>query len=167
MAKYRVDLNVRPEDLTEEHHAESNRLLSVSLLDKAHEKTEIAIWSRVAPLLIANEFLNDTYVDNFTEYCRVVASINRLVVYLRENEETYSTETRNGLQIKSRPQVGQLNELRRQLRGYVSDFGLSPQARKALEMVHQLDFSDLPDDANPFTADQKAAEAYSANCTHH
>ena len=158
----KILLRFTANDLTDEDYDESNRLRPDSRL----ESDEIAVWDRIAPLLAAHDYLNDLFVDSLVEYCRVVHSIDKIVKYLHQNGETYNTETRNGLQIKSRPQVGQLNELRRMLRSYVSDFGLSPQARKALEAV-QTDIFDINgSEENPFTRDQTVADAHGEDTRH-
>jgi P27 family predicted phage terminase small subunit len=162
MAKMKVVLRFTANDLTDEDYNEANRLRPESRL----EPEELAIWDRIAPLLAAHDYLNDLFVDTLVEYCRVVNSIDETVRFLREHGETYSTQTRNGLQHKSRPQVGQLNELRRMLRSYVSDFGLSPQARKALESVQMDIFGQDGSEENPFTRDQQSADAHSAGTRH-
>jgi P27 family predicted phage terminase small subunit len=131
-------------DLAPEHRDESARLRPSSRL----EADELAVWDRIAPLLALHGYLNDLFVDTLVEYCRVLCSIDRLVKFLRQEGDTYSSSTRNGYQIKNRPEVGQLNEARRMLRSYVGDFGLTPQARKQLESAQMDMFGD--DDTNPF-----------------
>lgn len=167
MAKYRISLSVTIDDITDDHRAESERLLGLSLIDAATELTEISVWRRIGPLLVASGLLDDSYTDNFTEYCRVVAWINRLVIDIRDNGEIYKSQTRNGYQEKSRPQVAQLNELRRQLRGYVSDFGLSPSARKALEVVQRDLLDEFGDHENPYATDDAAYQAAEGANTRH
>lgn len=167
MAKYRISLSVTIDDITDEHYAESERLLKTSLIDMDAETTELIIWRRIGPLLVASGLLDDSYTDNFTEYCRVVAWINRLVIDIRENGEIYKSNTRNGYQEKSRPQVAQLNDLRRQLRGYVSDFGLSPSARKALEVVQRDLVDEFSDNQNPYATDDATYQAAQGSNTRH
>ncbi|WP_427501366.1 P27 family phage terminase small subunit [Methylomonas sp. MED-D] len=159
MAKMKMVLRFTANDLTGQDYAEAARLRP----EKRLEPEELAIWDRIAPLLAAHDYLNDLFVDSLVEYCRVVHSIDETVRYLRQHGKTYTSETRNGLQIKNRPQVGELGELRRMLRSYVSDFGLSPQARKALEAVQTDIFDDDGSDENPFTRDQASADAHIAN----
>jgi P27 family predicted phage terminase small subunit len=162
MAKMKMILRFTANDLTDEDYAEANRLRPASRLDPE----ELVIWDRIAPLLAAHDYLNDLFVDSIVEYCRVVYQIDEKNRFLRKHGETYETETRNGLQIKCRPEVGQLNELRRMLRSYVSDFGLSPQARKALEAVQTDIFDPNGSEENPFTRDQQAADAHSTGTRH-
>lgn len=51
----------------------------------------------------------------------------RLTLELEELGETYESETRNGKQIKARPEVAQLNETFRQIRALANDFGVAEQ----------------------------------------
>jgi P27 family predicted phage terminase small subunit len=140
-------------DLKPEHTAEAMRLRPAARL----EDEELAVWDRLAPLLALHGYLNDLFVDTLVEYCRVVCTIDRLVRFLRIEGETYSSSTRNGFQIKARPEVGQLHEARRMLRSYVGDFGLTPQARRQLESAQMDMFSE--DEHNPFLEIERSAAA--------
>ena len=162
MAKMKINFRYTAADITYENITESLRLRPVDRL----EKNELAVWDRLAPLLAAHDYLNDLFVDTLVEYCRVVCEINDIVVYLREHGKTYSTETRNGLQLKSRPEVGQLNELRRMLRSYVSDFGLSPAARKQLESVQMDMFENDLLEKNPFITNEAIYAFHSEKISH-
>jgi len=150
MAKIKLQLRYTALDVNDEDQAEADRLRPSARL----ENDELEVWDRIAPLLAAHDYLNDMFIDSLVEYCRVICELDSTVKFLRENGKTYSSETRNGLQIKSRPEVGQLNELRRMLRSYVSDFGLTPQARKQLETL-QADLFDDDEQENPFIQDEK------------
>lgn len=162
MAKMKLILRYTAMDLTDDDHKEANRLRPSDRL----ESNELAVWDRIAPLLAAHEYLNDMFVDSLVEYCRVICDIDETVKFLRDKGKTYSSETRNGMQIKSRPEVGQLNELRRMLRSYVSDFGLTPQARKQLEAVQADLFSDDDEPENPFIQDEKKYSEGAASRQH-
>lgn len=139
-----IFLNKTALDITDKEKIEAERLRPVDRL----EEDELRVWDRIAPLLALHGYLNDLYLDTLVEYCRVVCKIDDLCKYLRKNKDTYQSDTRNGTQHKSRPEVGQLNECRRMLRSYVGDFGLTPAARKQLNAV-QLDLFD-DDEINPF-----------------
>lgn len=67
---------------------------------------------------------------------------------MEELGETYESETRNGKQIKSRPEVAQLNETFRQIRALANDFGMTPAAERGLSGSGQLGFS-FPDPNGP------------------
>jgi P27 family predicted phage terminase small subunit len=130
------------------------------------EPEELAVWDRIAPLLAAHDYLNDMFVDSLVEYCRVICELDETSRFIRENGKTYTSNTRNGFQIKARPEVGQLNELRRMLRSYVSDFGLSPVARKQLEAVQMDIFGDESEETNPFTQDERTYASGTSSTQH-
>ena len=91
---------------------------------------ELKIWSRLMPYLNKLSRLKPWYLDLYIEYCRTVAKINSLTLYLIEHGDTYESSTRDGKQIKNRPEVGQLNVCRRMLRSFGIDNGLNPAAEK-------------------------------------
>lgn len=72
----------------------------------------------------------------------------RLTLELEELGETYESETRNGKQIKARPEVAQLNETFRQIRALANDFGMTPAAERGLSGGGQLGFQ-FPDPDGP------------------
>ncbi|CDZ43233.1 Phage terminase protein [Neorhizobium galegae bv. officinalis] len=100
------------------------------------------IWDRIAPPLCdpRKNRLNETNVFMFETLCWTIDRHQRLRVDIGDNGETYETETRNGTQQKSRPEVGQLNETWRQIRALASDFGMTPSAERGLQGGGQLGF---------------------------
>lgn len=110
-----------------------------------------AIWDRLAPPLChpLKARLNEANAFMFEQLCWTVERHERLRLDVREGGETYETETRNGTQQKSRPEVAQLNETWRQIRALASDFGMTPSAERGLSASGQLGF-DFPgeDDFN-------------------
>ena len=97
---------------------------------------ELLVWDRIAPWLALLGRLQPWYLDTLCEYCRVIVSLSKNAkFFMEQGGETYEVSTRNGLQIKSYPQVGQRNEDRRMLRSYVSDFGLTPAAERQFEEI--------------------------------
>ena len=134
------------------------------------EPDELEIWDLIMPYLAMAGRLKPIYMHTAIEYCRVVSTINRLSKYLRDKRaeadekpdnklsgDTYMSYTRNGTQIKMRPEVGQINEARRMLRSYVGDFGLTPAAEKQLNAL-QLDMFGADKNQNPFAALTEADE---------
>lgn len=107
-----------------------------------------AIWDRVAPPLCdpRKNRLNESNVYMFEHLCWTIDRHERLRVDVGDNGETYETETRNGKQQKSRPEVGQLNETWRQIRALASDFGMTPAAERGLQGGGQLGFDFGGDD---------------------
>ena len=112
-----------------------------------------AIWDRLAPPLCdpRRNRLNESNVFMFELLCKTIARMERLQLDVWENGETYESETRNGTQLKSRPEVGQLNEVWRQVRALASDFGMTPSAERGLSGDSQLGFSFGDEHENDFT----------------
>lgn len=108
------------------------------------------IWDRLAPPLCdpRKNRLNEGNVFMFEQLCWTVERHEKLRVDVSDNGETYESETRNGKQFKSRPEVGQLNETWRQIRALASDFGMTPVAERSLQGSGQMgfDFDDAGDD---------------------
>ncbi|MCF1434035.1 terminase [Agrobacterium vitis] len=107
-----------------------------------------AIWDRIAPPLCdpRKNRLNDVNVYMFEQLCWTIARHERLRLDVREGGETYESQTRNGTQLKSRPEVSQLNETWRQIRALASDFGMTPSAERGLQATGQLGFEFPTDD---------------------
>lgn len=104
--------------------------------------TVSAIWDRIAPPLCdpRKNRLNDTNVFMFEQLCWTIDRHEKLRLDVREGGETYESETRNGVQQKSRPEVSQLNETWRQIRALASDFGMTPSAERGLSGAGQMGF---------------------------
>lgn len=101
-----------------------------------------AVWDRIAPPLCdpRRDRLDESNVFMFEQLCWSIARHEKLRVDIADNGETYSSETRNGTQFKSRPEVAQLNETWRQIRSLSSDFGMTPSAERGLKVAGQLGF---------------------------
>lgn len=106
------------------------------------------VYDRLAPPLChpTKDRLNEINIFMFVQLVRSIVRYEHYSVLLKELGETYSAETRNGMQIKSRPEVAQLNETWRQIRALASDFGMTPAAERALGAQGQLGFSFGNDD---------------------
>lgn len=74
-------------------------------------------------------------MEAFVLMCEQLARHERLRKYINTPGvgETYVTETRNGEQIKNRPEVGQMNETFRNFLTIARDFGLTPAAERGLK----------------------------------
>lgn len=107
-----------------------------------------AIYDRLAPSLCdpRKNRLNETNIFMFEQLCWTISRHEKLRLDVRENGETYESETRNGTQQKSRPEVGQLNETWRQVRALAGDFGLTPAAERGLQNSGQMGFKFEDDD---------------------
>lgn len=93
---------------------------------------EQAVWDRIAPELNKLGRLKKIYIDVIAEYCRIVARMAAMRKVLDAEEWTHKTTGRHGDQLKSRPEVAQLNDDWRKFRSLVSELGLSPSAEKTL-----------------------------------
>lgn len=80
----------------------------------------------------------------FVQFCRSVVRHERLILEIEELGETYESETRNGVQIKSRPEVAQLNETFRQIKSLGEAFGMTPASERGLAGGGQMGFN-FPD----------------------
>lgn len=109
-------------------------LLSEEMLSAANIKRDDVIeeWRYIAPLLSKRGWLIPEFKTPLRNMCVAVAEINRLEDFLLINGHTYETETRNGSQIKMRPEVGQLNEVYRRYNSLAGSFGLMPAQFKLL-----------------------------------
>lgn len=110
-------------------------------------------WRRLALPLCHPQVdrLHATNVFMFTMLVRAVMRHERLRVELDELTETYKTTTRDGVQMKARPQVAQLNETFRQIRSLANEFGMTPASARAVTGGAQMGFN-FPEDPS--------AEAY-------
>jgi P27 family predicted phage terminase small subunit len=111
--------------------------------------TIAAIWDRIAPPLCdpRKNRINETNVYMFEQLCWTIDRHERLRVMLGDGE-TYETETRNGKQMKSLPEVSQFNETWRQIRALASDFGMTPSAERGLQGSGQMGFDFDGDDGD-------------------
>jgi len=103
---------------------------------------EAAVWDRIAPHLAMLGRLKPIYVDYLAEYCVVLARLAATRKMLNEDGWTYSSQTRNGYQLKSRPEVAQLNDDWRKMRSMVGSFGLAPAEERALKNIQGELFDD-------------------------
>ncbi|MFC4214147.1 P27 family phage terminase small subunit [Pseudophaeobacter arcticus] len=92
--------------------------------------------------------LKPQHLQPFLQLCKAVVRHDRIELELEELGETYVSQTRNGTQIKARPEVAQLNETFRQIRGLANDFGMTPAAERGLSGGGQMGF-DFPDPNSP------------------
>lgn len=93
---------------------------------------EGAVWDRLAPQLAMQKRLKAHFVDSVAEYCRALMRMKELREILQEKGETYIVEGRNGAQIKSRPEVAQLNQTWSNWRNLTAALGLTPTDERGL-----------------------------------
>ena len=116
-------------NLQERAFARAAELRPEGLLDQVRW-----VYDRLAPPLChpTKNRLNETNVFMFVQLCRSVVRYEAYTTLIEELGETYTATTRSGNQIKSRPEVAQLNETWRQIRALASDFGMTPSSERGL-----------------------------------
>lgn len=84
--------------------------------------------------------LSPVNVFMFMQLCRAVVRHERLILELEDLTEIYESKGRQGVQIKSRPEVAQLNETFRQIRGLAGEFGMTPSTERSVTGGKQMGF---------------------------
>ncbi|KZK80073.1 Phage terminase, small subunit [Pseudovibrio sp. Ad46] len=108
------------------------------------------VYERIAPHVCNPLVARLSYhnLESFVLMCEALARHETLRKYLNTPGvgETYISETRNGEQIKNRPEVAQLNETFRQFLTVARDFGLTPAAERGLRANPAQGQLDLDED---------------------
>lgn len=141
----------------------SNAEREVRWQERAHERAEDLcppdiddelrpVWNWLVPRFTHPTFparIGQSDVPALLLACEYLGRFNRLKATLREDGESYESATRNGRQIKSRPEVGQMNEAARLYLSILRDFGGSPSAKRALQGAGgQAELFDEPQDVD-------------------
>ncbi|MBD3803570.1 MAG: P27 family phage terminase small subunit [Thioclava sp.] len=139
---------MRDDAIAAGHNAEERARAKLAEVERLLEPYAIssdlrAVFRRLALPLChpTRDRLNDGNLFMFIQLCRVVLRHERLLVFIEEEGEVYSSDTRNGIQHKTRPEVGQVNETFRQIRALGNEFGMTPAAERALTGGGQLGFN--------------------------
>ncbi|MBA5779485.1 P27 family phage terminase small subunit [Stappia sp. F7233] len=92
------------------------------------------VWDRLAvPVCHPTvDRLRPHMVATFALMCEALARYEAIAAELVVLGETYTTEGRNGVQYKSRPEVAQRNEAFRQFLTLARDFGLTPASERGI-----------------------------------
>lgn len=106
----------------DQHHAD----VAAELLPGDISEAEKVVWLRVAPELSRLGRLKKHFIDFVREYCVVKVRMDETRSHLDSIEWTYVTTGRHGKQVKSRPEVAQLNDDWRKWNSLVAQLGLSP-----------------------------------------
>lgn len=110
----------------EEKNLQKIKDLMKSLKPRGIKGAELKTWNRVAFDLASANRLKSLYVDIVHQYCVVKARLDHLRDELDEEDWFYVTKGRHGTQMKSRPQVAQLNDDFRKFMQLTAHLGLSP-----------------------------------------
>ncbi len=133
---------------TEEHYRQADSLLKIVDIKS---KEQLRIWNFLAPHLALKNWLSPLHALQLADVCWTWVEMERLKKFLKKEGYTYTTETRDGEQIKNRPEVGQLNELTRRFNSYAGSFGLNPAAEKQLNEFQTDLFKTIGGDSeNPY-----------------
>lgn len=131
------------------NHDAAAREKARQLKPRALARPVAKIWDEIAPS-IAHPTVNRLtphYVPMFVELCEAFARLRALRAEIAAlGGETYETETRNGMQRKNHPEVGQLNEVLRQVMAMADRFGMTPAAARGLA----VDQGELFDDTDAY-----------------
>lgn len=104
----------------------AHKLAAKKLMPRGMSADEKRVWNRLAPDLLRLGRLKSHHVDFVQEYCVVKVRMDTIRSELDSSEWTYETIGRHGAQIKSRPEVAQLNDDWRKWNSLVAQLGLSP-----------------------------------------
>lgn len=138
--------------------------LARDLKPKGLSKDVAAVWDSVAPVLAEKHRLDAVFVVALVELCECIAEMNEYRALFRSKVKitdakgktrtevygkTYEVDGRNGNQIKTRPEVAQFNETRRNMLRLIAEFGMTPSASRSLASAAGQ--GDLFDDFDDFT----------------
>lgn len=123
------------------------------------ERAVSKVWDRLAPSVAhpTVDRLKPHLVEAFKMLCEAVAEYEayratlaapdiRADGTIRPASETYEVDTRNGSQIKNKPEVGQRNEAFRRALTLLRDFGLTPAAERGIVASGTQGAFDFDDD---------------------
>ncbi len=139
-------VSMHPSALANEHAAAEKKRELDELVKKLCPRgilpAERKVWNRIAPDLAQAGRLKPLFVDCVLEYCRAKSEMDELREFIEKHGRTYIVVGRNGEQIKNRPEVGQLNEVKRWWGSLVSRLGLSPADEQRFNDRQGILFSD-------------------------
>lgn len=118
-----------PSDEPNGAHIELAKKIRPAGMNTAERK----FWDATAPQMVMLGRLKTHYAHTYADYCCVVVRMAKIKRELDKDGWTYESHTRNGLQKKMRPEVGQLNDDWRKWRTYVGMFGLAPSEERNLK----------------------------------
>ncbi|MBH0088610.1 MULTISPECIES: P27 family phage terminase small subunit [unclassified Pseudoalteromonas] len=106
-------------------------------------KPEQQIWNSDIPEYVKINRFKPHYIRFFKEYCIVIARMEAALTYLDENNWKYTTEGRNGIQHKTRPEVSQYNDDWRKLNSLINQIGGSPATDQRFNNLQPGLFDDV------------------------
>jgi hypothetical protein len=116
---------------------------ALELRPKGLSAAERKIWAEDIPDLIKLGRVKRHHRQFFRQYVIVVARIDRLNRFLSKEGWTYTTEGRNGIQNRARPEAAQLNDDWRKLNSMINQVGGSPATDQRFNNLQaELPFED-------------------------
>jgi P27 family predicted phage terminase small subunit len=118
---------------------------SRSARPRSLSKDEQQVWDRVVPEMIRAGRFKPLYIEFFKNYSIVVARMELFLEYLNKDGTgwKYSTEGRNGVQHKTRPEAAQYNDDWRKWNSMINQMGMSPATDQRFHNMQPDLFDDL------------------------
>jgi P27 family predicted phage terminase small subunit len=130
-----------------EESEEFHRRRAIELRPKGLTRAQRQEWLRIAVELSKVGRLKPLFVDLIADYVYLLLKVAGTRKQLDDEGWTYGSETRDGHQMKNKPEVGQYNDDWRKLYVLAARLGLSPADEQRLRNNRQ---GDLFGDGNEF-----------------
>jgi len=117
--------------------------LAIKSRPRGMSKAEQVVWNNDIPEYVKINRFKPHYIRFFKEYCVVVARMEAAVAYLEDKGWKYTTEGRNGIQHKTRPEVSQYNDDWRKFNSLINQLGGSPATDQRFNNLQPGLFDDL------------------------
>lgn len=117
--------------------------LAIKSRPRGMSKAEQVVWNNDIPEYVKINRFKPHYIRFFKEYCVVVARMEAAVAYLEDQGWKYTTEGRNGIQHKTRPEVSQYNDDWRKFNSLINQLGGSPATDQRFNNLQPGLFDDL------------------------
>lgn len=114
-------------------------------LPRGLSDAEREIWQTDVPAYVKVNRFKDHFIRFYREYCIVIARMEENKAYMDDplNGWTYMTKGRNGIQVKSRPEVAQYNDDWRKLNSLINQIGGSPATDQRFNNLQPSLFDDI------------------------
>lgn len=83
------------------------------------------MWNRLVKIITERENFLEHHLSQLEILCGLYQEMEKLEKFIDLEGHTYTSEGRNGTQIKAYPEVGQLNRVRAEIRNYSIILGLT------------------------------------------
>ncbi|MBG9991590.1 P27 family phage terminase small subunit [Pseudoalteromonas sp. NZS37] len=117
--------------------------IAIKSRPRGMSKAEQQVWNNDMPEYVKINRFKPHYVRFFKEYCIVIARMEAALAYLEEHDWKYTTEGRNGIQHKTRPEASQYNDDWRKLNSLINQIGGSPATDQRFNNLQPGLFDDV------------------------